>query len=405
MGEISTMVIGCCAGCKYLDLVDMNFEILCPRCSGRMVPLGIRSNEWNELGEDEKDSIIRRFLPGMKQDAPAANENVSGDNSESGPADDVPADSKNSFGVNSGNIPAGDTPTVTRTAGATARRNSKYVSVQPSGRASEQTSGNSSEQASGNSSEATSRRTEDATVSAGEQRSASGRISKLSVISFILSVTGCLCLVGIILGIIDLTRKDGRKRGMSVAAVIIGAIMLIVSVILGAAAVTGYVRYVNARNYISEVMSEDTEGNMQLTIPKDFAEQTTQEECDRTASENGYRSVKLNDDGSVTYNITGAQHRAMMLRLKTSIDASLAQLYGPASEHPDHVKIVPNDDYTSFTIITKADSVNLAEEADIMRIYMYGKTYNVFSGAAADNIHIDFVNEATGAVIASSDSD
>lgn len=371
------MVIGCCAGCKYLDLVDENFEIRCPRCSGRMVPLGIRSNEWNELGEDEKDSIIRRFLPGMKQDAPAANENVSGDNSESGPA--------------------GDTPAVTRTAGATARRNSKYVSVQPSGRASEQTSGNSSE--------ATSQHTENATVSAGEQRAASGRISKLSVISFILSVTGCLCLVGIILGIIDLTRKDGRKRGMSVAAVIIGAIMLIVSVILGTAAVTGYVRYVNARNYISEVMSESNEDGVQLTIPKDFAEQTTQEECDRTASENGYRSVKLNDDGSVTYNITGAQHRAMMLRLKTSIDASLAQLYGPASEHPDHVKIVPNDDYTSFTIITKADSVNLAEEADIMRIYMYGKTYNVFSGAAADNIHIDFVNEATGAVIASSDSD
>lgn len=59
-----------------------------------------------------------------------------------------------------------------------------------------------------------------------------GRISPMSIIGFILSISGCLSIVGLILGIIDLSKKDGRKRGLSLAAVIIGAIAIILSAII-----------------------------------------------------------------------------------------------------------------------------------------------------------------------------
>ena len=56
------------------------------------------------------------------------------------------------------------------------------------------------------------------------------RYSQMSIIGFILSILGCTSLIGMILGIIDLTKTDGRKRGLSVASVIIGTIMLFVSI-------------------------------------------------------------------------------------------------------------------------------------------------------------------------------
>lgn len=56
------------------------------------------------------------------------------------------------------------------------------------------------------------------------------RISGLSITSFVFSFF--IGLVGIILGIIDLTKNDGRKKGLSIAAVSIGAISLVGAIIL-----------------------------------------------------------------------------------------------------------------------------------------------------------------------------
>jgi len=58
-----------------------------------------------------------------------------------------------------------------------------------------------------------------------------GKITGLSIAAFILSILGCLSIVGLILGIIDLTKKDGRKKGLSIAAVVIGALWLVASAV------------------------------------------------------------------------------------------------------------------------------------------------------------------------------
>ena len=60
------------------------------------------------------------------------------------------------------------------------------------------------------------------------------KISGLSIAAFVLSLIGCLSIVGLILGIVDLTKRDGRKKGLSIAAVVVGALMLV-----GSAAIAG----------------------------------------------------------------------------------------------------------------------------------------------------------------------
>ena len=39
-----------------------------------------------------------------------------------------------------------------------------------------------------------------------------------------------------------------------------------------------------------------------------------------------------------------------------------------------------------------------------MAFYMYGGMYNSFNGTEIDNVHVDFINEASGEVIDSFDS-
>ena len=53
------------------------------------------------------------------------------------------------------------------------------------------------------------------------------KTSSLSIVAFILSLLGCTSLIGLILGIVDLTKGDGRKKGLSIAAVVISSLALI----------------------------------------------------------------------------------------------------------------------------------------------------------------------------------
>ena len=146
-----------------------------------------------------------------------------------------------------------------------------------------------------------------------------------------------------------------------------------------------------------------SKNDVTLTIPKDYMGETTQEELDQAVRENGYRSATLNDDGSVTYVITKAQHEEMLSGVRASIDRSLAEMT-ESSSYPNITNIAANDDYTVFTITTKNEKPDMAESFAVIGLYMYGAMYGVFSGKSPDNIHIDFVNEATGEVTASSDS-
>lgn len=55
--------------------------------------------------------------------------------------------------------------------------------------------------------------------------------STLSILALIFSVLGCTFLIGLILAIIDLSKGDGRKKTLSIIALVISGIWLIVGII------------------------------------------------------------------------------------------------------------------------------------------------------------------------------
>lgn len=56
--------------------------------------------------------------------------------------------------------------------------------------------------------------------------------SGLGIAALILSILGCTSLIGLILGIVDVTRKDNKKKGISVAAIVIGGVWIIISLFM-----------------------------------------------------------------------------------------------------------------------------------------------------------------------------
>ena len=143
--------------------------------------------------------------------------------------------------------------------------------------------------------------------------------------------------------------------------------------------------------------------DVKLAIPKDYVEGETQESLDAKAKEAGWKSATLNADGSVTYEMTKKQHKVMMDELAENINTELNNMCG-SEDYPNYVSITASDNFTNFKVVSKSSELGITESISVLGFYMFGGMYNVFNGTTVDNIHIDFVNEATGEVFNSADS-
>ena len=148
--------------------------------------------------------------------------------------------------------------------------------------------------------------------------------------------------------------------------------------------------------------------NVEITIPAEAAETygfnfESQEDADAYAKEQGFKSVTLQDDGSITIVMSKSQHKKMMEELSKSIDEELQKMIG-SEDYPNFTAVEHNDDYTSFTVTTKSEELGFTESFSSLGFYIFGGMYNSFNGTPVDNIHVDFINEASGEVIESFDS-
>ncbi|MCH4207371.1 MAG: hypothetical protein LKF79_04565 [Solobacterium sp.] len=144
--------------------------------------------------------------------------------------------------------------------------------------------------------------------------------------------------------------------------------------------------------------------SVEITIPSDLvSDDTTQETLDASCQKYGWKSAVLNEDGSVTYVMTKAQHAEMMSQIKESLDQTLSEMPG-SDTYPSMTAVDHNDDFTSFTVTTTSTTLGAGESISVLVFYMYGALYNKFNGTDPDNYHVDFVNADTGSIIQSADS-
>ena len=89
--------------------------------------------------------------------------------------------------------------------------------------------------------------------------------------------------------------------------------------------------------------------NVEVTIPASFLEGEDIDTVVANAKEEGIKDVKKNDDGSVTYKMSKAQHKEMMQEMKASVTEYVDELIN--GEDFASIKDVEyNKDFSKFTL-------------------------------------------------------
>ncbi|MBO6040280.1 MAG: hypothetical protein J6P58_03645, partial [Oscillospiraceae bacterium] len=111
---------------------------------------------------------------------------------------------------------------------------------------------------------------------------------------------------------------------------------------------------------LGKVQIEDGAGYAYITLPKDYViEGITQEQIDAGAGES-YTAAKLNQDGSLTYKLNKAQHKALLDSVAETIENALREV----TDNPDYGigNIFCYDDYSLFSVYLATDEIGFNEE-------------------------------------------
>lgn len=198
-----------------------------------------------------------------------------------------------------------------------------------------------------------------------------------------------------------------RKRGKKMKKKFVSLVLILVMVFSATACST------KESEKITEETEETKENDsievdenlltVEITVPAEYMEDTTQEDLDDAVKENSFKSATLNEDGSATYVMTKGKHKEFMSKLSEEFNSTLSEMVG-STDYPNFTDIEANSDFTSFKITTKSTELDFNESFSVLAFYMYGGFYNSFNGTPVDNIHVDFVNADSGEIISSADS-
>lgn len=154
-----------------------------------------------------------------------------------------------------------------------------------------------------------------------------------------------------------------------------------------------------------QIEVEDNIFDVTLTLPADYASDITAEEIAQQVADGKVHTGTLNDDGSVTYTMSKAQHTALLECIAAELRSTLDDMIG-STDYPNLTAIETNDDFTDFTVYTTTQpgAVGLSDEMSVLIYYTCGKMYGIVSGQEPDNIHVDILNAESGELVSSHDS-
>lgn len=152
-----------------------------------------------------------------------------------------------------------------------------------------------------------------------------------------------------------------------------------------------------------EAAHAQEEETVTVVIPTVYEEVKTQEEADRIREKNGYKSVALEENGSLTIVMTKSQHDELIRDFRTSVDKGISEIIGAGGDSSIE-KIEYNEDYSIFTVTVTEEEIGVIERQAADELIMYGALYHVYTGNDADRIRVDYVNAKSGEIIETADS-
>lgn len=159
---------------------------------------------------------------------------------------------------------------------------------------------------------------------------------------------------------------------------------------------------------VTDLGNVDSQKNLfsvEVTIPAQFYENSdsrplSQDDVDKTVSELSFKSGKLNDDGSVTYKMSKAQHEEFLKSYKDSVDSTISDMLNDENNE-SLTDITYNDNLTQFTISVDGEKFSMLDMFNALAFYIEGTYYQLFNFIPIDDVdvQVNFINKDTGEVI------
>lgn len=128
--------------------------------------------------------------------------------------------------------------------------------------------------------------------------------------------------------------------------------------------------------------------DVELTLPAHLFEGQTAEEIEASATKQGVKEVKVNEDGTVYYKMSKSDHKKMMDKLETSIQESMDELI-TSGDAPSFKEIKYNKDFTDFDVTVDREAFENSMDAFMIFTFaLSGTFYNAFQGEDMDNLKI-----------------
>ena len=238
--------------------------------------------------------------------------------------------------------------------------------------------------------------------------------SGMSVVALILSISGCFCFIGLILGIIDLVKKDKvHKHTLSIAAIVVAAVWIVLGMAFGgsdsssssndsaptvieqtsdsdttADTSTSSETNTNSSEESSEITTDDT--TAEVSSKTEAVPEISEEDFKASCQPFDYKTIARNPDDYIGQNFV--------------VDVKIFQTTNGAwySDYDVYYKAYTNDEYDlwmgDFLYIIDCQDENSESylkvlDDDIIRVYgtFNGMTesQNALTGTTNDEISLD----------------
>ena len=139
--------------------------------------------------------------------------------------------------------------------------------------------------------------------------------------------------------------------------------------------------------------------SVEVTFPASFFDETeTEESIKAAAAEQGMKSCKVNDDGSVTYVMSKAKHKEVLDEYRQSILDTIDEMLNGDEAIASFLRIEHNDKMTQFDIYCDMNLYSAWDAFAGLGFFIAGAYYQIFDGIPQDEVDVvvNFYDDATG---------
>ena len=151
---------------------------------------------------------------------------------------------------------------------------------------------------------------------------------------------------------------------------------------------------------IGEVVVEENLFSVEVTLPKDFFDEMTEEELLEYGDEQGFSSTVLNPDGSVTVKMSRSAHNKLLEEMREGVQEYIDELTAEAPR--DFTQITYEQDMTFFRLEVNRSVWPSSFEVGFASwgLAISGIYYQMFAGIPESDreVVIEYVDAATGEV-------